>query len=61
MCKKTKKKNKEINKNEILVTHTSEMAGAIFFKFGIRGGISGGHLCSETGSNRTRDHGTTKV
>ena len=52
---------KRRNKNEILTTHISEMAGAIFFNFGMWGGLPGGHLCSETGSYWMRDHGATKV
>ena len=63
MCEKTKnkKKKKQRNKNELLGTHISEMAKAIFFKFGMWGRLPGGHLCSKTGSNRMKDHGATKV
>ena len=54
------KKNEEI-KTKILATHISEMAKAIFFKFGMWGGLPGGHLYSENGSNRMKDNRATKV
>ena len=58
---KNKKEKKGRNKNDTLATHISEMTGEIFFTFGMWGGPPGGHLCSETGSNRMRNHGATKV
>ena len=58
--KKTKKK-KQRNKNEILATYIAVTARVISFKFGMWGGLHGRYLCSETGSNRMRDHGATKV
>ena len=62
VCKKMKnKKKKPRNKNELLGIHILEMAKAIFFKFGMWGGLPGRHLCSKTGSNRMKDHGATKV
>ena len=45
----------------MLATHISEKAKAIFFKFGMWGGLPGGHLCSEIGSNRMKGHGATKM
>ena len=61
MCEKTKNKKNNKNKNDLLDTHISEMAKAIFFKFVMWGGLPGGHLCSKTCSNRMKDHGATKV
>ena len=49
-AKRRIRKKKQRNKNEILGTHISEMAKAIFFKFGMWGGLPGGHLCSKTGT-----------
>ena len=54
-------KRKPKNLNETLATHISEMAREISFKFGMWRGLPGGHLCSETSSNRIRDLGATKV
>ena len=39
----------------------SEMAGAIFFKFGMWTPLSSRHVCSKFGFNRIRMHGATKV
>ena len=62
MCEKTKNKKKNRrNKNEHLGTHILEMAKAIIFKFGMWGGLPGGHLSSKTGSNRMKDYKATKV
>ena len=50
--------NEEI-KNEILFARISEMAGAIFFKFGMSTTLTGRHVSSKFGSNRIRDHRAT--
>ena len=52
---KTKKKT------QTLVACISEMAGAIFFKFGMWTPLPSRHLCSNFGFNRIRNHGATKV
>ena len=53
--KKMKKKLKT------LATCTSEMAGAIFFKFGMWTPLPSRHVCNKFSFNRMRDHGATKV
>ena len=59
--RKDEEEKKRRNKNQLLGTHISEMAKAMFFKFGMWGGLPGGNLCSKTGFNRMKDHGATKV
>ena len=54
------KKNEE-KKPQILAARISEMAGAIFFKFGMWTPLPSRHLCSNFGFNRIRNHGATKV
>ena len=51
-------KNEEKNPN---FGHFSEMALAIFFKFGMWTPLPSRHLCSNFGFNRIRNHGATKV
>ena len=58
MCEKKKKIKK---KNQTLVAHISEMAGATFFKFGMCTPLPSWHFCSKFGFNWIRDHGATKV
>ena len=53
--KKTKKKTQS------LAYRISEMAEAIFFKFGMWTPLARRHFCSNFGFNRIRNHGTTKV
>ena len=55
------KKKKQRNKNDILATNILKMAKETFLKFGMWGGLPGGYLCSETGSNQMKDHGAIKV
>ena len=52
---KTKKKP------QTLAARISEMAGAIFFKFGLWTPRPSRHFCSNFGFNRIRNHGATKV
>ena len=52
---KTKKKT------QTLAACISEMAGAIFFKFGMWTPLPRRHFCSNFGFNRIRNHGATKV
>ena len=52
---KTKKKT------QTLAARISEMAGAIFFKFGMWTPLPCRHFCSNFGFNRIRNHGATKV
>ena len=42
-------------------TCISEMAGVMFFKFGMWTPLPSRHVCSKFGFNRIRDHGATKV
>ena len=53
-------KNEE-KKNQTLAARISEMAGAIFFKFGMWTPLPRRHFCSNCGLNRIRNHGATKV
>ena len=48
-------------KTQTLATRISEMAGAIFFKFGMWTPLPSLHFCSNFGFNRIRNHGATKV
>ena len=59
--KKTKYKKKMKKKTQTLAARISEMAGAIFFKFGMWTLLPSWHICSKFGFNRIRDHGATKV
>ena len=52
-------KNEE--KTQTLAARISEMAGAIFFKFGMWTPLPSQHFCSNFGFNRIRNHGATKV
>ena len=54
------KKNEE-KKTQTLAARISEMAGAIFFTFGMWTPLPSRHLCSNFGFNRIRNHGATKV
>ena len=53
------RRKKRRNKNEIFGTHISKMAMASNLVCGV--GLPGGHICSKTGSNWMKDHGVTKV
>ena len=52
---------KRRKKNHTLAARISEMAGAIFFKFGMWTPLPRRHFCSNFGFNRIRNHGATKV
>ena len=58
--KEVEEKNKR-KKTQTLATRISEMARAIFFKFGIWTPLPSQHCCSNFGFNRIRNHGATKV
>ena len=53
-------KNEE-EKTQTLAARISEMAGAIFYKFGMWTPLPSRHFCSNFGFNRVRNHGATKV
>ena len=57
--RKEEEKNEE--KIQTLAARISEMAGAIFFKFGMWTPLPRRHFCSNFGFNRIRNHGATKV
>ena len=57
--KEVEEKNEE--KTQPLAARISEMAGAIFFKFGMWTPLPSRHFCSNFGFNRIRNHGATKV
>ena len=59
-CAKRRRKNEE-KKPQALAARISEMAGAIFFKFGMLTPLPRRHFCSNFGFNRIRNHGATKV
>ena len=52
---------KNIEKTQTLATCILEMAGAIFFKFGMCTPLPSRHFCSNFGFNRIRNHGATNV
>ena len=52
---------KQRKKTQTLAACISEMAGAIFFKFGMWTPRPSRHVCSNFGFNRIRNHGATKV
>ena len=56
VCEMKMKKN-----NEILFARISEMAGAIFFEFGMQTPLTRRHVSINFGSNRIRDHRATQV
>ena len=58
--KEVEEKNEEKNP-QTLATRISEMAGAIFFKFGMWTPLPSRHFCGNFGFNRIRNHGATKV
>ena len=49
MCKKTNKKEKNRNFNESLGACTSEMSGAIFFRFGMYSHLPGRNFIRKIG------------
>ena len=53
-------KNEE-KKPQTLAARISEMAGAIFFTFGMWTPLPSRHFCNNFGFNRIRNHGATKV
>ena len=52
---------KEEKKTQTLAARISEMAGVIFFKFGMWTPLPSLHFCSNFGFNWIRNHGATKV
>ena len=56
--RKRKKRRKKI---QSLAARISEMAEAIFFKFGMWTPLASQHYCSNFGFNWIRNHGATKV
>ena len=54
-------KKKQRKKPQTLAARISEMARAIFFKFGMWTPLASRHFCSNFGFNRIRNHGATKV
>ena len=58
--RKEEEKNEE-KKPLTFAARISEMAGAIFFKFGMWTPLPSMHLCSNFGFNRIRNHGAAKV
>ena len=60
-CAKRSRRKKMTEKIQTLATCISEMAGAVFFKFGMWTPLPSWHFCSNFGFNRIRNHGATKV
>ena len=52
---------KRRKKTQTLAARISEMAGAIFFKFGMWIPLPSRNVCSNFSFNRIRNHGATKV
>ena len=61
VCAKGRKKKPTKKKTETLVTHISEMAGAIYFKFGMQLPIIGGCFHSKFGVFQKKDHRSMNV
>ena len=59
--RKEVEEKKRRKKTQTLAARISEMAGAIFFKFGMWTPLPSRHLCSNFGFNRIRNHRATKV
>ena len=59
--KEVEEKKRRKNPPQTLTARISEMAGAIFFKFGMWTPLPSRHFCSNFGLNRIRNHGATKV
>ena len=61
-CAKRRSRRKKTKKKTLIFTaRISEMAGAIFFKFGMWNLLLSWHFCSNFGCNRKRNHGATEV
>ena len=60
-CAKRSRRKKRRKKTQTLAARISEMAGAIFFKFGMWTPLPSRYVCSNIGFNRIRNHGATKV
>ena len=58
-AKRSRRKNEEIP--QILAARISEMAGMIFFTFGMWTSLPSWHVSSNFGCNWIRDHGATTV
>ena len=54
-------KKKKRKKNQALAARISEMAGAIFFNFGLWTPLPSRHFRRNFGFNRIKNHGATKV
>ena len=59
--RKEVEEEKKKKKTQTLAARISEMAGEIFFKFGMWTPLPRWHFCSNFGFNRIRNHGATKV
>ena len=55
------KEEENEEKTQTVGARISEMAGAIFFKFGMWTPLPRRHFCRNFGFNRIRNHGATKV
>ena len=58
---RSRRRKKRRKKSQTLAARISEMAGAIFFKFGMWTPLPSRHFCSNLSFNRIRNHGATKV
>ena len=59
--RKEVEEKKRRKKTQTLAASILEMAGAVFFKFGMWTALPSRHFCSNFGLNRIRNHGATKV
>ena len=57
--RRSKRRKKRRKKTQTLAARISEMAGAIFFKFGMWTPLPSRHFCSNFGFNRIRNRGPT--
>ena len=60
-CAKRSRRITRRKKTQTLAARISEMAGVIFFKFGMWTPLPSRHFCSNFGFNWIRNHGATKV
>ena len=59
--KKYSRRKTRRKKPQTLAVRISEMAGAMFFRFGMWTPLPSRHFCSNFGFNQIRNHGITKV
>ena len=59
--KRSRRRKNRRKKTQTVAARISEMAGVIFFKFGMWTSLPSQHVCNNFGFNWIRNHGATKV